>query len=226
MNTIKNTPGKEPSELFKMKNRPVQPSIRRGNILIPDISGFTQFVRKTDLATGNVITQRLLSSIMESNQLDLQLSEVEGDALLLYKFGRKLTADEILQQYEEMLLNFETEIALISEQYGIYLDLSLKLIAHYGIISEYNICNFKKLYGQPVIEAHALLKNSVDSDTYVLLTNELLDPATVEEVDSDRGTFSGTKDCEIYGDARELCYQVFDYEDNCPRMKVFEVSLN
>ena len=226
MKTADHTSGKKHSELFRMKNRPQKPSIQEGNILIPDISGFTRFVRRTDLATGNMITQRLLTSIMESNILDLQISEVEGDALLLYKFGKKLTADEILQQYEEMLLNFETEIALISEELGIYLDLSLKLIAHYGNISEYNICNFRKLYGESIIEAHALLKNSVKSHTYVLITTELLKPDSVSDVDNERGTFSGTQKCEIYGDPKELCYQVFDYENECPRMKLFKVSLN
>ena len=226
MDAIENTSGKKHSELFRMKNRSFKPSIQEGNILIPDISGFTQFVRKTDLATGNIITQRLLTAIMESNTLDLQISEVEGDALLLYKFGRKLTADEILQQYEEMLLNFETEIALISEEYGIYLDLSLKVIAHYGSISEYSICNFRKLYGESIIEAHALLKNSIESDTYALITTELLDTEAVMEVDNERGTFPGRKSCEIFGDEKDLRFQVFDYENNCPRIKLFEISLN
>lgn len=218
--------GQRHSELFRMKNRPSKPSIQQGNILIPDISGFTQFVRKTDLATGNIITQRLLTAIMESNTLGLQLSEIEGDALLLYKYGRKLTPDEILQQYEEMLLNFETEIALISEEFGIYLNLSLKLIAHYGSISEYKMCNFQKLYGESIIEAHALLKNSVESDTYVLMTTELLEQDAVAEVENERGTFSGSKKCEIFGDEKNLCYQVFNYENECPRMEKFEFSLN
>lgn len=214
------------SKLFRMRNRPRKPVIHQGNILMPDISGFTEFVRRTDLATGNIITQRLLTAVMESNTLDLQISEVEGDALLLYKYGRKLTPDEILQQYEEMLLNFETEIALISEEMGIYLDLSLKLIAHYGKISEYSICNFQKLYGESIIEAHLLLKNSVESKTYVLLTTELLDPETVEAVENDRNTYSGSKKCEIYGDKKDLCYQVYDYENDCPRIKLYIPSLN
>lgn len=218
--------GNRYSEFSSMSNRTNKPSIRAGNILIPDISGYTQFVRKTDLATGNQITQRLLSAIMNSNRLDLQLSEVEGDALLLYKYGRKLTAEEILLQYEEMLLGFETESALICEELGIHLNLSLKLIAHYGRISEYSICNFRKLYGQSVLEAHKLLKNSVDSDTYVLITTDLLEPESVDGVKSKRGTYSGQTLCEIYGDEKSLCYQVFDYKNESPMLRLFELPMN
>lgn len=226
MKTREHTSGKEYSELFRMKNRAYKPSIHPGNIMIPDISGFTRFVRRTDLEMGNVITQRLLTAIMESNMLDLQISEVEGDALLLYKYGRKLTADEILLQYEEMLLNFETEIALIKEEFGTDLDLSLKLIAHYGYISEYRIRSFRKLYGRSIIEAHALLKNSIESDTYVLVTTALLDPRRIEEVDNQRTTFPGRKKCEIYGDQKELCFQVFDYENEYPGVKIPKIALN
>ncbi|WP_409932590.1 DUF2652 domain-containing protein [Xanthocytophaga flavus] len=38
------------------------------------------------------------------------------------------------------------------------MDLSLKLIAHYGTFLEYTIETFKKLYGEPIIKTHALLK--------------------------------------------------------------------
>lgn len=73
-----------------------------------------------------------------------------------------------------MLEAFNQELAILREELGEEIDLTLKLIAHFGILSEYKIGIFQKLYGETVIEAHRLLKNSVNSSTYVLITDDLL----------------------------------------------------
>lgn len=213
-------------ENFRAKKRPLPPKVQEGNILIPDISGFTNFVTQTDLTTGTIITQRLLSAIMESNTLGLHISEIEGDALLLYKYGERFAQKEILNQYEKMLFQFQTELALIGDELGIYPDLSLKLIAHYGNISEYRILNFQKLYGDTIIEAHVLLKNSVDSNTYVLITNDLLNPSHLaDQINMDQRV-PGKKKCNLHGNTRELNYLVFKYNRVRPEKRQFKLSLN
>ena len=60
---------------------------KEGCILIPDITGFTKFVSSTDVITGRNITYELLATIVEANNLELKISEVEGDAILFYKYG-------------------------------------------------------------------------------------------------------------------------------------------
>ena len=52
-------------------------------------------------------------------------------------------------------------------------NLQLKIIAHSGNIEFLAVQNKRKPFGSVVIEAHRLLKNSVKSDSYVLLSNEL-----------------------------------------------------
>ena len=54
----------------------------KGLIFIPDISGFTNFVKKIDDELGWKITRELLIEIIESNPLYLEISEIEGDAVL------------------------------------------------------------------------------------------------------------------------------------------------
>jgi hypothetical protein len=54
--------------------------------------------------------------------------------------------------------------------WGHKLNLSLKLIAHYGTFSEYTIGSFKNYMVNPS-SRHTLLKNNIKSNTYVLMTN-------------------------------------------------------
>lgn len=152
--------------------------IEAGIVLIPDISGYTNFVNHICIEAGRYITRELLVSILQANNLGLEVSEIEGDAILFYKFGDRPAVQAILDQYEIMLDRFREKLLEIEGIIGYELGLSLKLIAHYGTFSEYTIGNFRKLYGEPIVRAHALLKNTVKSDTYVLMTNDVLTPET------------------------------------------------
>lgn len=197
-----------------------------GNILIPDISGFTGFVNRVDLITGQTITRRLIRSLLENDILDLELSEIEGDAALLYKFGKKLKPNAILKQYEAMLENFYREQALIKKEYQLDLNLSLKLIAHYGEFGQYELGTFKKLFGTPVIEAHRLLKNDVKSSMYVLITDDLLENNPTTAVVNDPEFLRGTKKCQAYGDIRNIGYTIFNYEAACSPREILERGKN
>lgn len=115
-----------------------------GLILIADISGFTKFVRETDVIEGSKITRILLSSIIDSNILNLEVCEIEGDAIFFYKYGELPSVCSILKQYELMLDNFNSKLRKIIVYYKKKLELSLKVIVHVGTMTEYNIGNFKK----------------------------------------------------------------------------------
>lgn len=52
-------------------------------------------------------------------------------------------------------------------------ELELKIVAHSGEIQFIAVKGNRKPFGQHVIEAHRLLKNSVKSDNYVLISHEL-----------------------------------------------------
>ena len=58
-----------------------------GLLLIPDISGFTQFVSEVEISHSKHIVSELLELLIDSNKLNLDLCEVEGDALFYYKQG-------------------------------------------------------------------------------------------------------------------------------------------
>ncbi|MDN3593750.1 DUF2652 domain-containing protein [Zunongwangia endophytica] len=194
-----------------------QSKVLKGTIIIPDISGFSRFVETTDFETGKVIISKLLNAIIKSNTLDLQISEIEGDAVLFFKYGERISAKEILNQFCLMKEVFNQEIGFLEEEFQLNIDLSLKMIAHYGPLAQYNIGKFEKLYGQTVIEAHHLLKNSVESKTYVLLSDELLNSEENSEL-KNFSQFIENTICEIYDDFKEICYTFFDFEnDRCKK---------
>ena len=58
----------------------------RGLLFIPDISGFTRFVTETEIGHSRLIIQELLEVLINANESGLEVSEIEGDAILFYKF--------------------------------------------------------------------------------------------------------------------------------------------
>ena len=185
-----------------------------GLLFIPDISGFTRLVHSTDVLTGKQITFELLSAVIGQNELQLNIAEVEGDAVLFYRYGSAPSLCELVQQYEMMARAFEAKRQELQNRFSRTLDLSLKVISHYGPITEYAIGQFKKLYGKVVVEAHRLLKNSIESDSYLLLTDSLLvmtDPVNDDEL-LQHGIRSN-KLCEVYGSLRNICFTYFDFSE-------------
>ncbi len=182
-----------------------------GTILIPDISGFTKFVNETEFTVGREITKQLLQVIIDNNILQLKISEIEGDAVLFYK-KNVLSPLEIKNQYELMLNRFKEKIQKLSLDNGFRINLSLKMIVHFGELSTYTISNFEKLYGKAVIEAHNLLKNSISSSSYLLLTDNVF-RANRKKF---KGTcyYSGSQLCRVYGNLEKIGYTYFNYEDD------------
>ncbi|URM36101.1 DUF2652 domain-containing protein [Flavobacterium anhuiense] len=160
--------------LHRYRNEAGAIKAEQGLILIPDVSGFTDFVPSICIEAGSYILRELLMAIMDSNRLGMKVSEVEGDAVLFYKFGLPPQIDLIIEQYEIMLKNFREKLDAIESLIDRKLNLSLKLVAHYGLFAEYAVGGFSKLYGNAVVQSHCLLKNAIQSSTYLLFTSELL----------------------------------------------------
>src|SRR4029079_18447730 len=78
-----------------------------GLLFIPDISGFSKFVNETEIEHSRYIIGELLENIVNSNQIGLTISEIEGDAVLFYRFGKPPSLEEIYRQVENMFCNFQ-----------------------------------------------------------------------------------------------------------------------
>ena len=146
-------------------------------ILIPDISGFTTFVTSTELEHSAHIVTELLSVLAEANTSGLTLSEVEGDALLLYRKGPAPSYGEVVDQCTKIFLRFHERLGAI-ERYSVCpcgacrtaSGLGLKFIVHFGNIQEINVAGITKAAGLDMIIAHRLLKTDVPLPEYILIT--------------------------------------------------------
>ncbi len=154
---------------------------KKGLLFIPDISGFTRFINEVEVEHSRLIIQELLEIIINSNSIGLQISEIEGDAILFYKYGSQPDLKELYKQVEKMFIEFHKNlIAYDLRRYCLCkacssaIDLSLKIITHYGEFIGYNVRNFSKLIGKDVIVAHQLLKNDINQHEYWLITNGLV----------------------------------------------------
>jgi hypothetical protein len=153
----------------------------KGLLFIPDISGFTRFINETEIEHSRLIIQELLELLINANQSGLEISEIEGDAILFYKFGEVPPIEEIYKQVENMFCSFHRQ--LMAYEYRRYcqckacisaIGLTLKVITHYGEFTGYTVKNFRKLLGRDVIIAHQLLKNDIDQHEYWLVSEKLL----------------------------------------------------
>jgi hypothetical protein len=160
----------------------------KGLIFIPDISGFTRFMNETEIGHSQVIIQELLEIIINANQIGLEVSGIEGDAILFYKFGASPDMNALYKQVEKMFHDFHRYLLMYDQrricQCGACKSatgLTLKVISHYGEFTGFNMKNFAgnalNLHGKDIIVAHQLMKNDIDLHEYWLVTDQLMPEA-------------------------------------------------
>lgn len=149
-------------------------------LFLPDISGFTEFVQTTEAQHSQHVIAEVLEVLINANTLELQLAEVEGDALFFYKEEEIPSLEKLLAQIETMFTAFYSHLKLLKTNRvcpcnacASAPNLQLKIIAHCGELQFITVQGNRKPFGTQVIEAHRLMKNAVDSDNYVLLSEEI-----------------------------------------------------
>jgi hypothetical protein len=152
----------------------------QGLLFIPDISGFSRFINETEIDHSRLIIQELLEILINANHLGLEISEIEGDAILFYKFGSPPQLKDLYQQVEAMFLEFHRNLVAYERRRYCQcnaclsaINLTLKVITHYGEFTDYSVKNFRKLIGRDIIVAHQLLKNDIPQHEYWLVTQSL-----------------------------------------------------
>ena len=149
-------------------------------ILIPDISGFTEFMTTTELEHGSHAINILLNAIINAVGDEYEVSEIEGDAVLMFKRGPAPSKKDIQNICLRIFNAFHYQRKWM-QQHAIcpcgacqaIINLTLKFVTHYGPVGEMKVGRFVTLSGTEVIVAHRLMKNSIPSNEYMLLTEKL-----------------------------------------------------
>jgi len=172
-------------------------------LIIADISGYTRYMTANakTLAHSQTIITELIHAIVQQIELPLEVAKLEGDAVFLYcrKQGGALPWPEAKRVVGERLFTFFSEFSgKLGELIGSTTctchacthieQLRLKVVVHSGEALFHRVLNFVELAGVDVIIIHRLLKNSVNADQYLLLTEaarrDLELPATVQLAES------------------------------------------
>jgi hypothetical protein len=85
----------------------------QATILIPDISGFTDFTSATEIDHSSHIIAELLELIVASNGTGFTLAEIEGDAVLFYRKGVPLSRAQLVDQCLRIFSNFHQRLMVI-----------------------------------------------------------------------------------------------------------------
>ncbi|MBF0558228.1 MAG: DUF2652 domain-containing protein [Nitrospirae bacterium] len=160
---------------------------RKVVLVIADISGYTRFMvtNKLEVLHSQVVISELIKTIIDQVEIPLEVSKLEGDAVFLYsvKDDSKTAWDDTRKAIGGKLIKFfdafsskiaelsATNLCVCKACKNVTL-LKLKVIVHSGDALFYSISKFQELSGVDVIVAHRLLKNSVQSDEYILMTEQ------------------------------------------------------
>ena len=153
--------------------------LQEGALVLADISGYSAFVQQTEVDHSWSILHELLDTMVRSLAGRMDVSQVEGDAIL---FISGLTTPDVVMALEGTFVAFHRRLRDMQAvttcpcsacaNIGI---LRLKFVVHHGKFSKQRLCNVEQLHGADVIVPHRLLKNKVPSKEYLLLTDAVLE---------------------------------------------------
>lgn len=158
----------------------MRPSTYKTLLVLADISGFTQFMKSHENAGDHAmhVVVELLRAVISAAAPPLKLAEVEGDAAFFYAIypengDARTELAAIKKQVKNFFRSFDQTLQRLCASYPCACDakdLRLKVVIHAGEVALEHIHGFNKLFGMDVILAHRLLKNSVPSQEYVLMS--------------------------------------------------------
>jgi hypothetical protein len=156
---------------------------QRALLVIADIGGYTRFmkVHRINLAHAQDIVGRLLEAVIDGAEPALTLAKLEGDAALLYALegrGGVPSANDVVRSIRREFLKRQARLQVDRmcscdgcTQVGA---LKLKFAVHVGEIAMQKVKSYRELAGMDVILVHRMLKNSVPTSEYMLMTEQAL----------------------------------------------------
>ena len=158
--------------------------LQEGALVLADISGYSSFVQQTEVDHSWSILHELLDTMVRSVAGRMDVSQVEGDAIL---FISGLSTEDVVKALEETFVAFhrrQRDMQTVTTcpcnacaNIGI---LKVKFVVHHGRFSRQRLGNVEQLHGADVIIPHRLLKNKVPSREYLLVTDAVLERLPAE----------------------------------------------
>ena len=183
---------------------------------------------ENDIEFSRKIIPPLIRTIINSNNLKMSVGEIEGDAVVFYRFGSLPTLNDLVTQCHEFYTKFNEQLFTLLEEYGDDFQkrissnkLSLKVVVHAANIFSTQIEGITKLIGEDMVLVHKLLKNSVEAPEYLLLTDKLLDNYSTQEKDNAFSLYTVLNGMDDYDYIGKVFYKyiIFPPVSNSPKWR-------
>ncbi|MDD2921040.1 MAG: DUF2652 domain-containing protein [Anaerolineales bacterium] len=153
-------------------------------LVMVDISGYTHFIRAQKMSAihAEEIIFDLLEAVIDRAEHPLILNKLEGDAVFLYaEIGDAdpvSVARDVAKQAQGFFDAFYSCAQTLTKERAecncnacqrVH-DLRLKILLHVGEAVFRTIRQFNELAGEDIITVHRLLKNSIPTREYILMT--------------------------------------------------------
>jgi hypothetical protein len=192
-------------------------SSQDGYLLIADITGYTAFLRESELEHAKESLRSLLDLLIESTRPPLVISRLEGDAVISYApDGSFLQGQTLVELIEGTYVEFRRALDLMVLNTSCNClacrnisNLDLKFFVHYGRFALEQLPQYTELIGTDVNLIHRLTKNTVSKElgyhAYVLYTRAALEQLGIPEMFNEL-----TPHIESYEDVGEINTYLFD----------------
>ena len=175
--------------------RPDAPEVEKHDTIfvLPDISHYTRFMTGNEFAFAHAqyIVFALINAMIERATKTLEISKLEGDAALFYVDADRHAPQVIGETVMGIFSAFFTEQERLMRSNlcpcracKSIADLDLKIFVHRGDASRFKFKGSIDHFGTDVIILHRMMKNTVESSRYVMVTESARDAVELPELDT------------------------------------------
>lgn len=179
--------------------------------ILPDISHYTRFMAHNHFTdqTAQFIIFSLINAMIKAATKTLELSKVEGDAVLFFvdakKYSKQVIGATLVNIFNAFDIEQERLMAsnLCSCKACQHIkELDIKVFVHRGKTTRFKFRGSTDHFGQDIIVLYRMMKNSISSDRYALITDDAADSIVLpSKLDKERisiyvediGTFDANK---------------------------------
>jgi uncharacterized protein YndB with AHSA1/START domain len=147
-------------------------AVRRGCLVLADISGYTSYVSGVELEHSHDVLADLLGVVTEQLAAVGPLAKLEGDAVFVVGTGEAPEGQTLLASLDAAYAAFAVRRRTVEVRTTCACDacrrigsLDLKVIAHHGEFAEHVVAGSAEVVGADVVAVHRLLKNGVAAAT-------------------------------------------------------------
>ncbi len=138
------------------------------DLLIADISGYTEYLAGVELDHAQDILADLVGTVVSALRPTFRLAKLEGDAAFCYAPAEKFDGALLLDTVERCYFGFRRRRRDVRQATSCECracvripNLNLKFVAHSGLAIRQKVAGREELLGSDVIVIHRLLKNDI-----------------------------------------------------------------